>query len=161
LLGRLDDRTLQAYLKLADICINLRYPPTEGASASLLEQMDSAKPVIVTQAGCFAELPDTCVRKVALANEPAELRKALRELLDDPAAASALGRNARQYVAGHCTVRQYADTLREFFPQVDRWRHPLWVMDRVGRELNDMGATGDMEIADQAARQVSLMLAGR
>ncbi|MFB3893955.1 MAG: glycosyltransferase family 4 protein [Phycisphaerae bacterium] len=157
LLGRQPDDVLQAYLQAADVCINLRFPTTEGASASLLEQMHQGKPVIVTNSGTFADYPDDCVRKICHENEATELKTALRELVGDSAAASAMGRRAREYVLANCTARRYAEALWEFFPQVDQWRCSLGLMDRVGRELRGMGVSGDMEIVDKAAVQASLL----
>ena len=63
-LGEVPDRLLSAYLSAADICVNLRFPVTEGASASVIEEMMFGKPVIVNDTGFFSELPDDCVVKI-------------------------------------------------------------------------------------------------
>ena len=41
----------------ADLFINLRKPNTEGSSASLVEQLDTGRPVVVLDSGCYGEVP--------------------------------------------------------------------------------------------------------
>lgn len=54
-----DKDDFAAVMASADIFYNLRYPNTEGASLSLVEQLTYRRPVIAYRSGCFAEVPDT------------------------------------------------------------------------------------------------------
>ena len=76
--GYMVQEEMQAYIAHVDLCINLRYPNTEGASASLVEQMLAGKAVITNDTGWYAELPSDVTRRVACT---AELTTAVEELL--------------------------------------------------------------------------------
>lgn len=52
-----DDDAFAAVMATADVFYNLRYPNTEGASLSLVEQLAHHRPVIAYRSGCFAEVP--------------------------------------------------------------------------------------------------------
>jgi glycosyltransferase involved in cell wall biosynthesis len=55
-----DDRLLRIK-KDADVFINLRWPNTEGASGSLTEQLNTGKPVIAYNSGCYSEIPQGAI----------------------------------------------------------------------------------------------------
>ncbi len=57
-LGFVDDRTARVLAAASDILVNLRYPTAGETSASLLRLMAAGKPVVVSDAGSFRELPD-------------------------------------------------------------------------------------------------------
>ena len=57
--GYVDDAKLRSFLLRADLCINLRSPTFEGASASAVEQMLAGKAIIAKQHRCFRESPAT------------------------------------------------------------------------------------------------------
>lgn len=86
-----------------DVGVALRRPPTHGeTSASLLDLLRLGIPTVVTDAGTFADFPDSVVRKVRWEAEGIDgLRLALRELASDPRRREALGGSARTYVAEH------------------------------------------------------------
>ena len=75
LIGYVDDNTLAAYYRDADVLCNLRNPALEGASWSLVEQMSLGKPIIVSDNGFYSEIPGECVFKISLENEEEELAK--------------------------------------------------------------------------------------
>jgi len=78
-----DDRTLHSYIAAADICVNLRNPSTESASAALVEQFYFGKPVVVTRTGVYAELPDHVAVKTDPDNELRSVAGALQLLVND------------------------------------------------------------------------------
>lgn len=41
-----------------DVFVNLRYPNTEAGSGSLAEQLNTGRPVVVHDSGCYADLPE-------------------------------------------------------------------------------------------------------
>lgn len=109
--GFVPDELFDDYLHHADVIVNLRRPPLEAASSSLVEAMLAAKAVIVSNAGWYAELPDSCVRKAPANATPAELAAALRDLLYDEQARCDLGRKAREYALLRHSAGQYCAGL--------------------------------------------------
>jgi len=151
LLGYVDDRLLAAYLHHADFCINLRFPVTEGASASLAEQMLLGKPVIVARIGCYQEIPDDCAVKVAPTGAPEELAQALRKLALDPAARQAIGIRAKEFADNHFQPRHYAQRLLDFAWQVRSAKPLLKLADGLASELANLGID---QATDQQTRLV-------
>jgi len=101
-------------IKLAsDIFVNIRYPNTESASGSLVEQLNAGKPVIVYDSGCYAEVPhDACV-KIPIGAPPAEVGRAMARLIDDPALRIAVGAAGRAYVR-RMSASDYIGQLADF-----------------------------------------------
>ncbi len=115
-LGRLDlDRFLLA-MEAVDVAVNLRFPVAGETSGTLVRLLGLGTPVVVSDAGSFAEIPDGCCAKVPLdAAEEEVLVATLAALLADPALRAAMGANARAHVAAHHALaasgRGYAELL--------------------------------------------------
>ncbi len=62
----------------------LRWPVFEGGSASAVEAMLSGRPIIVTDAGFYRDLPDDLVFKVDRRQELDSLTTQLTRLIADP-----------------------------------------------------------------------------
>jgi glycosyltransferase involved in cell wall biosynthesis len=114
LLGYADEATLAAHLVHADICMNLRYPVTESASASVIEQALLSKAIVVTDTGFYAELPDDVVYKIPLSDEASTLRRVLRRLVDEPAERREVGERAALWVRERSTGDAYAAAFLRF-----------------------------------------------
>lgn len=151
--GEVNDETLRAFLKHADICLNLRFPAIEGASASVIEQMKFGKAVIVNNTGFFAELPDRYVVKVEPKNVNA-LASELIRFLSDPDACRELGQQARQFAYREFDAGRYAEGIAQFATEVNRAAPLLRVADRVTRELKQMGVAGSSNLVRSAAREL-------
>jgi glycosyltransferase involved in cell wall biosynthesis len=107
--GRPPLATFLAYMEAADVAVNLRYPSAGETSATLVELMGLGKPVIVTDAGSFAELPDGCVAKVEPNESEEDLLVAyLEALAADPDLRRRLGENARRHADAHLRVDRAA-----------------------------------------------------
>jgi glycosyltransferase involved in cell wall biosynthesis len=141
LAGYLGDDILASYLTQADFCVALRHPITEAASASVIEQLLHGKPVIVSAAGFYDELPDNCVLKVRPDREVEDLHDALSRLANDPALRRDLGRRACSYAEETFRADRYADGFLELAGEVLDAKPLLGFTDRVGRELFRMGLT--------------------
>jgi glycosyltransferase involved in cell wall biosynthesis len=152
-LGYVTDEILRSYLSHADICINLRYPPMEGASASVIEEMLFGKPVIVNDVGFFSELPDNCVVKIHPERQD-ELAVVLHRLVADPAARSILGTLAQEFAKQEFRADRYANELMEFAWDVRSARPLLGLADRVALECNRMGITSEMRVVGTVAREL-------
>lgn len=98
LTGRPALPTFLATMAAADVAVNLRYPSAGEASGTLLRLLGLGKPVIVTNAGSFAELPDGCVAKVPPDGAEEDLLLAYLEALHaDPELRRRLGGSARRH----------------------------------------------------------------
>lgn len=157
--GEVPDRLLEAFLSASDICINLRVPATEGASASVIEEMLFSKPVIVTDTGFFSELPDDCVIKVR-PNSDSDLTNALRLLMHDAQARLTLGRKARAFAESEFSPDQYAKRLVDFAWEVRSAKPLLELSDRLAGELCKMGVRRDMSIVERVANEINQMFVG-
>ncbi|MEP6535448.1 MAG: glycosyltransferase family 4 protein [Bryobacteraceae bacterium] len=154
LTGYATDELLTAYVSHADVCINLRHPSFEGASASVIEEMLHGKPVIVTNGAFCSELPDDCVLKIRPGQEAEELPNALHRLIGDGAARSRLGANARNYAREQFHAERYVRELLPFIREVREGIPLLQLTDRIAVELNHMGATAGMDIVQSISRHM-------
>jgi len=152
-LGQVPDELLSGYLSAADICINLRFPAMEGASASVIEEMLFGKPVIVTNTGFFAELPDDCVVKVR-ADRDADLTSALKELVDDESARKRIGALAQVFAENEFHADKYASKFMDFLWDVRSARPLLALADRVGVELARIGVARNAQVVDSFAQEL-------
>jgi glycosyltransferase involved in cell wall biosynthesis len=115
--GRVGLDRFHLYMTAADVAVNLRYPTAGETSAVVVRLLGLGRPVIVSNAGAFAEIPEGCAAKVDVDDTEEELLLAyLRAFHADPALARAVGENARRHAAEHHTpraaARAYADFLR-------------------------------------------------
>jgi len=152
-LGQVPDDVLSDYLAAADICINLRFPAMEGASASAIEEMLFGKPVIVTNTGFFAELPDDCVVKVG-ADSDADLASALKQLVHNESARKRIGALAQVFAEDEFRADKYASKIMDFLWDVRGARPLLELADRVGVELARIGVPQDAKVVDSLAQEV-------
>lgn len=97
----------------ADLFINLRRPNTEGSSASLIEQLDMGRPVVVLDSGCYGEMPPQAAVKLPVDAGPDEIQVALEELVASPERLPLIGRAGRAY-ARTWTCASYGERLVRF-----------------------------------------------
>jgi glycosyltransferase involved in cell wall biosynthesis len=97
----------------ADAFINLRFPNTEGSSVSLIEQLITAKPVIVFNTGCYAEIPHDAVIKVSTPRNVDAIADAILRLRHDRTGLAAMGERGRSY-AMRSSCRSYVGELLDF-----------------------------------------------
>ena len=135
----------------------MRHPTGGETSATFLRLLALGRPVIVTRAGSFAEVPEGACCPVELdAMEEASIEAILRRLAADSALRTAIGAAARRFAeAEHSLARSasgYVAALAEIrarpatplaavpplapYPASDIW--PA-LLGRVGAELADLG----------------------
>jgi glycosyltransferase involved in cell wall biosynthesis len=80
-----EDR-LWSLMAACDVCVNLRSPTMGETSGSVVRQLSLGKPVVVSDVGWFAELPDAVAVKVRVGEGETETLHAALELLarDEP-----------------------------------------------------------------------------
>jgi glycosyltransferase involved in cell wall biosynthesis len=112
------DDVLWQLLRHCDVCVALRYPTMGETSAVALRALVLGRPLVVTDVGWFAELPDEAAFKVPAGTGEVEvLTAALEELASDRARREAMGRAAaayarREHDLGH-TADLYLAALEE------------------------------------------------
>ncbi|MEZ5399829.1 MAG: glycosyltransferase family 4 protein [Bryobacteraceae bacterium] len=151
--GRVSDDALHSILELADICVNLRYPVIEGASASAIEEMLYGKPVIVSDIGFYAELPADAVRRID-PHSVDQLADALRGLIGNRAEREATGARAREFAGSEFRGESYAARFLEFTREIRQASPVLGVADRIGIECARMGITPEMTIVETLAERL-------
>jgi len=117
--GQITDAEVRGLLRRATVCVTLRRPTFESGSASLLEQLQARRPVVVLDHGCYSDVPDDAVVKVSVDVDADGLAVVLNSLLMDEQQRGDIGRRAAAYVAAEHTIEEYARRLVEFFDTVD------------------------------------------
>jgi glycosyltransferase involved in cell wall biosynthesis len=112
------------FMNAVDLVANLRYPSMGESSASLVQAMSLGKPVIVTNHGSFADLPDNVVVKVSYGSEEIlEIARALKLLIESREERERLGEAALRYVTDHCAPQKVADQYLNLLHVVEGQRH--------------------------------------
>lgn len=110
------DEDYDATMASADLFFNLRFPNTEGASLSLVEQLAFGRPVIAYRTGCFAEMPEDAGYFLSRIGDPDELAELLGRIAADPADLARRAPLAWEAVRGH-DAGAYADRLVTFLQE--------------------------------------------
>jgi glycosyltransferase involved in cell wall biosynthesis len=106
-------------LAAADVCLNLRHPTAGETSGAVLRAMAVGLPVVVSNQGWYAELPEDCCLKVKHdGSEADQVLRILEELIGQPEASAEMGRRAREYVAHACDPRHVAQDYVDFLRSV-------------------------------------------
>jgi glycosyltransferase involved in cell wall biosynthesis len=180
LTGHVDRAMFSDYVAAADVCVNLRYPTAGETSASVLRLMGAAKPVLVSRAGAFAELPnDACAKVDADEHEERLILEYLLLLADRPDVRAAMGANARHYVAEQHTLegaaRDYIGFLTDLGFEVEAAQPKtqaaavlpitastpsgdvkIRLLDDIGTALTELGIVeGDKEILQEVSRTMA------
>ena len=101
------------------MAINLRYPTGGETSATLMRLLGLGKPVVVSDHGSFAEVPDGCCAKLPLGEgETTILAGYLSAFADDADLRRRVGRNARHYMMEEHSLEGAADAYIAFLEQV-------------------------------------------
>ena len=108
--GRVSEERLWALYAASDVCVTLRSPTMGAVSGSAMRALSLGRPLVVTAAGAFDELPDDVVVKVASGEgEVAALAETFIRLVDDPEARARLTEAAVEHVQRHHALDRVAD----------------------------------------------------
>ncbi len=137
--GEVSDQILRAEIEAADLICCLRWPVLDGGSASGVEAMLSGRPVIVTDAGFYRDLPDDLVFKVDPQRELGALTSQLTRLVLDPALRAAVGAQAAAWAKAAFSVDSYVARLVPFLEEVAQLRPTLGTAAHFGHLFSDLG----------------------
>jgi glycosyltransferase involved in cell wall biosynthesis len=157
-LGQVPSPTLADVLERADVCVNLRYPTFEGASASTLEQMAHGRPTIVFEVGWYDELPDDAVVKVPHTIDPTSLAAEIERLLLDPDERQQIGNRARLHAATGHDARAYAERLVTFLDGLDAGASLMETATAIADLTRSWGMSPRSPLAERTARRLMEML---
>lgn len=124
--GYTNEHDFFRYLKAVDAVVNLRYPTAGETSGTLIRALGAGKPVIVSDFGQFAELPEEICLKVAPnEDEERKLYAQLRQLAYRPTLRQRLGRLAAAWTHEQCDISRSAARYLTFAERVIHQHGPL------------------------------------
>lgn len=119
--GYTTEKDFFRYLKAADVIVNLRFPTAGETSGTLIRSLGAGKPVIVTDFGQFAELPDDVSLKVTAGpDEEKELYAKLRALVYRPTLREQLSRRASEWIRSENEISRCAARYLNFAEKLVR-----------------------------------------
>ncbi len=155
IIGPVDEATLNQHLAAADIICCLRRPVLEGASGSAVEGLLAGRPVIVADAGFYAELPDEMVFKVPADIDAGALAAQLERLCENPVLRRTAGAKAKAWAEAHFGIAAYLDILEPLMWGTLTAEPVLAVGRRLGAEFGRL----DLGPFDPAVQRVDETLA--
>jgi glycosyltransferase involved in cell wall biosynthesis len=109
-LDYVEEDRLWSLMGASDVCVNLRWPTMGETSGAVIRALALGRPLVVSDIGWFAELPDDVVAKVPVDEWEVELLATLLErLAGDERLRTALGAAASDYVKREHELGKVAD----------------------------------------------------
>jgi len=161
--GYVDERRLWQLMIAADVHVSLRSPTMGETSGTAIRALSLGKPLIVSDVGWFAELPDDVALKVPVDEQEVETLTAALELLATrPDVRDAMGSAARSLAEREHDLGRVADLYVAAFELAAGGGA---VSDSVLREVSEAGAgigitAGSAEAQEIAARLAEADLGG-
>jgi glycosyltransferase involved in cell wall biosynthesis len=161
LLGRVSEDRLWDLVLASDVCVTLRRPTMGETSGMAIRALSAGKPLVVSESGWFAELPDGVTAKVPVDDwEVDTLAAILGELCADQSLRERLGRAAFEYASREHRLERvavlYAAALEE---TVGGSAVTDEVARRLAASLHDVGlAADDPEVAVVGSRLAEMGL---
>ena len=155
--GFVDERRLWALMAACDVHVSLRSPTMGETSGTAIRALSLGKPLVVSDVGWFAELPDGVALRVGVGDrEIDDLTAALRLLAERPDARAAMGVAARELATTEHDLSRVAAGQAAAFERV---AGGAAVADAVLREVSEAAgavgiAAGSAE-ASEIARRLS------
>ena len=141
--GYVDERRLWSLMAACDVHVGLRSPTMGETSGTAIRALTLGKPLVVTDAGWFSELPGDVALKVPVGDrEVDELTAALRLLAERPDVRASMGAAARRLAEGPHDLARVAELQAAAFELA---AGGPGVADGVLREVS--GAAADVGIA--------------
>jgi glycosyltransferase involved in cell wall biosynthesis len=141
--GWIPDDALVAHLAGADAVACLRYPVTEGGSASVVLALRSGRPTLVSDTGVYASLPEGIALRCTPGEEAADVLRHLEWILDNPGAARQLGERAAAWAAETHAPAAYAARLVPFLRDAARGAPAILAARSLGLAAARLGFSAD------------------
>ena len=155
--GFVDERRLWSLMAACDVHVSLRSPTMGETSGTAIRALTLGKPLVVSDVGWFAELPDGVALRVVVGDrEIDDLTAALRLLAERPDAREAMGAAARELATTEHDLARVAELQAAAFERVAG--DPA-VADAVLREVSEaavaVGIAAGTPEASEIARRLS------
>jgi glycosyltransferase involved in cell wall biosynthesis len=156
-----DERELWQLLADCDVCVSLRWPTMGETSGMALRALSLGKPLVVSDAGWFSELPDSVAAKVPIDElEVQTLAAFLVRLAGDDDLRKSMGAASAEYARREHDLDRVADVYLAALEEVAGGSAVRdAVLGDVARSAREVGMTAhDRELAEvgQASREVGL-----
>lgn len=161
--GYVGERRLWELMAACDVHVSLRSPTMGETSGTAIRALTLGKPLVVSDVGWFAELPDGVALRVAVGDdEVADLAAALRLLIERPDARAAMGEAARALATSEHDLVRVAGRQASAFERIAGGEA---VADDVVREVSAAAsqvgiAPGSPEASEIARRLAEVDLGG-
>jgi glycosyltransferase involved in cell wall biosynthesis len=148
-----DESDLWQLLADCDVCVNLRWPTMGETSGMAIRALSLGKPLVVSDAGWFSELPDSVAAKVPVDEfEIATLAATLERLAKDDGLRGRMGAEALEYARREHDLARVGDLYLAALEEVAGG--PVVrdaVLGEVARAARDVGMTAyDRELTEVA-----------
>ena len=141
--GWVPDAELVEHLAEADVLTCLRHPVLEGGSASLVLALRSARPVLVSETGVYAELPEGVALRCTPGEEAPDVLRHLEWVLDNPVAARHIGERAAAWARGTFAPDAYAARLVLFLREAAQAAPGIIAARTLGLAASRLGLDAD------------------
>jgi glycosyltransferase involved in cell wall biosynthesis len=152
-----DERRLWGLMAGVDVCVNLRHPTMGETSGSVIRSMSLGKPLVVSDVGWFAELPNEVAVKVPVgAGEVETLEAALELLLTRDDLRTTMGAAAAELARREHDLERVADLYAAALEQAVGGRAVgEAVLQEVGEAAADVGISPEGAEAGEIARRLA------
>lgn len=118
--GFVDLNEFKDYMRICDICLNLRYPTQGESSASLHRVLGMGKVVFVSDVGSFKEYSDEIVVKINTGeSEIEDIYKELVEFINKKDIMNARKKKSIEFAKKYCSLEKNAVRYKEFLEAVN------------------------------------------
>jgi glycosyltransferase involved in cell wall biosynthesis len=150
-----DERDLWRVLRDGDVSVSLRWPTMGETSGMVIRALSLGKPLVVSDAGWFQELPDSVAAKVPVDDfEVATLAATLELLAEDEGLRRRMGAAAAEYARHEHSLDRVADDYVAALEEVaggEAVRNA--VLGDVARAAHEVGmSSGDPDLSEVGAR---------
>lgn len=118
--GYLDENTLDDWVAVSDVFMNLRFPSVGESSGSLARALSQGACVVVTDTGSYAEIPDDSAVKISALASPQDMNRIIAALLRAPELRSQIGASAARYARDELAIEKYALNLGRILHAANR-----------------------------------------
>jgi glycosyltransferase involved in cell wall biosynthesis len=155
--GWVDERRLWALMAGVDACVNLRHPTMGETSGSVIRSLSLGKPLLVSDVGWFAELPDAVALKVPVGDDEVEALAAGLELLATrPEVREQMGAAAAELARREHDLDRVADL---YVAALEEAAGGEAVNEAVVREVSEAAADVGISPDSAEAREIARRLA--
>ncbi len=162
-LAFVDESRLWSLLAACDVCVNLRFPTMGETSAIVTQALALGRPLVVSDVGWFAELPDKAAVKVPVGDDEVRvLAEELERLARDPELRTRMGEAALALARGPHELGRVADAYVAALEQsAGGAAVQATVLDQVARAAADVALSPDGAALEEVAERLREVEHGR